>query len=83
MGADDYETLDEIERTRAQGLPPLGIGSDTVIRNAIVDKNARIGQGVRLVNEAGVEEKDGEGYFILDRIVIVPKGSMIADGTVV
>lgn len=83
LGADDYETLDEIERARAQGQPPLGIGSDTVIRNAIVDKNARIGQGVRLVNEAGVEEKDGEAYFIRDRIIIVPKGGVIPDGTVV
>jgi glucose-1-phosphate adenylyltransferase len=83
LGADDYETLDEIERARAQGQPPLGIGSDTVIKNAIVDKNARIGQGVRLVNEAGVEEKDGDGYFIRDRIVIVPKGAVIPDGTVV
>ncbi len=83
LGADYYETLDEIERTAAQGLPPLGIGPDTVMRNAIIDKNARIGRGVRLVNEAGVEEQDGVGYFIRDRIVIVPKGGVIADGVVV
>lgn len=83
LGADYYETMDEIERSKAQGLPPLGIGPDTVMTHAIVDKNARIGRGVQLVNQAGVEEKDGEGYFIRDRIVIVPKGGVIPDGTVV
>ncbi len=83
LGADYYETLDEIERSTGRGVPPMGIGSDAIIRKAIVDKNARIGRGVRIVNEAGVAEKDGDGYFIRDGIVVVPKGGVVPDGTVI
>ncbi len=83
LGADFYETLDEIERQAARGMPPVGIGSDTVIERAIVDKNARIGSGVSILNEAGLEEKDGDGYFIREGIVIVPKNGVVPDGTVI
>ena len=54
---------------------PLGIGRDVVLDRVIVDKNARIGDGVRLVNEAGVQEADGDGYYIRNGIIIVPKGA--------
>jgi glucose-1-phosphate adenylyltransferase len=47
----------------------------------IVDKNARIGDGVRLVNESGVDEANGDGYFIRNGIVIVPKDGVIPAGT--
>jgi glucose-1-phosphate adenylyltransferase len=83
LGADSYETLDEIQRANVDGRPPLGIGPDSVIANAIVDKNARIGRGVRIENEAGTSERDGEGYYIREGIVIVPKNGVIADGTVI
>jgi glucose-1-phosphate adenylyltransferase len=83
LGADYYETLDEIDRMRARGQPPLGVGEDSVIERAIVDKNTRIGRGVRIVNEAGEREKDGKDYFIRDGIVIVPKDAVIPDGTVI
>ncbi len=83
LGADYYETIDEIERTSARGLPPLGIGADSVIERAILDKNTRIGRGVRIVNEGGEREKDGKDYFIRDGIVIVPKNAVIPDGTVI
>jgi glucose-1-phosphate adenylyltransferase len=83
LGADSYETVDEIDKAIGRGVPPLGIGEDSVVEQAIVDKNARVGRGVRLVNEAGLSEKDGEGYYIRDGIVIVPKDAVIADGTVV
>ena len=83
LGADFYETVDEIAKANARGVPPLGIGEDCVVEQAIVDKNARVGRGVRLVNEAGLREKDGEGYYIRDGIVLVPKDAVIADGTVV
>lgn len=62
---------------------PLGIGRDVVLDRVIVDKNARIGDGARLVNAAGVQEADGEGYCIREGIIIVPKGATIAPGTVV
>jgi glucose-1-phosphate adenylyltransferase len=83
LGADYYETLEDIERSLGRGLPPLGIGSDSVIERAIVDKNARIGKGVRILNEAGEQDKDGEGWFIRDGIVIVPKDGVVPDGTVI
>ena len=83
LGADYYESLEEIDRAHAKGLPPLGIGGDSVIERAIVDKNSRVGRGVRIVNEAGVQEADGDGYYIRDGIVIVPKGGVIPDGTVI
>jgi glucose-1-phosphate adenylyltransferase len=65
------------------GSPPLGIGASCEIRNAIVDMDARIGEGCRLVNEAGVAEADGEGWHIRDGIIVVPKGAVLPAGTVV
>src|SRR5512143_1877397 len=64
LGADYYEPLEEIDRASARGLPPLGIGAESVIERAIVDKNARVGRGVRILNEGGVKERDAEGYYI-------------------
>jgi glucose-1-phosphate adenylyltransferase len=83
LGADYYETIDEIERANARGVPPLGIGAESLIERAIIDKNARIGRGVRIVNEARAAEKDGSGYYVRDGIVIVPKDGVIPDGTVI
>ena len=56
-----------------------------MIKRAIIDKNARIGSNVRLLNEAGIADADGEGgsYFIRDGIIIVPKNAVIRDGTIV
>ena len=83
IGADFYETLADMESTIARGIPAVGIGSKTVIENAIIDKNARIGSNVRIVNEAGIKEKDGDGYFIREGIVIVPKNGIILDNVVI
>jgi glucose-1-phosphate adenylyltransferase len=83
LGADYYETLDELDRQTGRGTPAIGVGEDSVVTGAILDKNARIGRGVRIVNEAGVQEKDGDGYFIRDGIVLVPKNGVIPDGTVI
>jgi glucose-1-phosphate adenylyltransferase len=83
LGADFYETLDDIAHDQVRGLPPLGIGEDAVVRRAIIDRNARIGRGVQILNEAGDETRDGDGYYIRDGIVIVPKNGVILDGTVI
>jgi glucose-1-phosphate adenylyltransferase len=83
IGADHYETLAEINASVSRGVPPLGIGPESVIENAIIDKNARIGRGVRLVNEKGIKEKDGDGYYIREGLIIVPKNGIVADGVVV
>jgi glucose-1-phosphate adenylyltransferase len=83
IGADEYETLAEINAVHARGVPPLGIGAESIIENAIIDKNARIGRGVKLVNAAAVKERDGDGFYIREGIIIVPKHGVISDGTVI
>jgi glucose-1-phosphate adenylyltransferase len=85
MGADYYQTIEEMRQDIAAGRPRLGVGRGSVIRRAIIDKNARIGEGVRLVNESGVENADAPdgSYYIRERIIIVPKNATIKDGTVV
>ena len=50
---------------------------------SIVDKNARIGDGAKLINEKGIDHADGNGYFIRGGIIVVPKGGVIPEGTVV
>lgn len=85
MGADYYQTFDDMRGDINRGVPRVGIGEGTVIKGAIIDKNARIGKNARLLNEAGVVEAEGPGgaYFIKDGIIIVPKNGVIADGTVI
>ena len=63
--------------------PRMGIGRDVVLDRVIVDKNARVGDGCRLVNEAGVQNADGDGYYIRDGIIVVPKDGVIKPGTIV
>jgi glucose-1-phosphate adenylyltransferase len=83
MGLDDYETPQEIQAGYARGLPPLGIGRNTYIERAIVDKNARIGDNVRISPDGKPENYDGDNYYIRDGIVVVPKGGVIRSGTVI
>ncbi len=78
LGADFYEDM-----VTADGGPSLGIGRDVVLDRVIIDKNARIGDGARLVNEKQVQEADGDGYYIRGGIIVVPKGGVIRPGTVV
>jgi glucose-1-phosphate adenylyltransferase len=58
----------------------LGIGRNVVLDRVIVDKNARIADGVRLVNDGKVVNADGDGWCIRDGIVIVPKGAVVRTG---
>jgi glucose-1-phosphate adenylyltransferase len=81
LGADFYDTDDDAP-SHDGPAPDLGIGSDSVLDRVIVDKNARIGKGVRLTNEAGVDQADGDGFFIRNGIVIVPKWGVVRDGTI-
>jgi glucose-1-phosphate adenylyltransferase len=77
LGADSYE-----EET-ASNSTALGVGRDVVLDRVIVDKNARIGDGVRLVNDRGVDHFDGDGYVIRNGIIIVPKGAAVMSGVTV
>jgi glucose-1-phosphate adenylyltransferase len=85
-GADIEETLImgvDSHYPDAPGAPPVGVGEGTVIRRAIVDKNARIGRNVKILNEAGLQEAEGQGWCIRDGIVVIPKNAVIPDGTVI
>jgi glucose-1-phosphate adenylyltransferase len=81
VGADYFEG-DEAA-SGAVRSPRLGIGRDVVIDRAIIDKNARIGDGCRLVNEAGVQEAAGDGWYIRSGIIVVPKSGIVKAGTIV
>jgi glucose-1-phosphate adenylyltransferase len=81
MGADFYEDDDDFDYNRQMGIPNIGIDRGTVIRNAIIDKNAHIGENVHILNEERIQNFDGPGYYIRDGIVIVPKNGVVQSGT--
>ncbi|HKY26423.1 MAG TPA: glucose-1-phosphate adenylyltransferase [Pyrinomonadaceae bacterium] len=85
MGADYYQSFEEMRADLSAGLPRLGIGENTVIKRAIIDKDARIGSNARLLNESGLQEADAPdgSYFIREGIIIVPKNAVIKDGTII
>jgi glucose-1-phosphate adenylyltransferase len=78
MGADFYEGEGP---QPPPGSPPLGIGRNALINGALIDKNARIGDGVVITSEGKPENLDGENYYIRDGVVVVPKGAVIPAGT--
>jgi glucose-1-phosphate adenylyltransferase len=78
LGADYYE-----DNAPQRAGTALGIGRDVLLDRVIVDKNACVGDGARLVNENNVQETDGDGYYIRGGIIVVPKGGVIRAGTVV
>ena len=83
MGADNYESRRQKDQNRREDLPDVGVGQNCVIRRAIIDKNARIGDNVRIINERGVGEKDAENHTIRDGIVVIPKHAVLPEGTVI
>ena len=83
MGADFYEDEEDFQYNRQLGIPHIGIGKGSVIRRAIIDKNAHIGENVRIINEERIQNFDGPGYYIRDGIVIVAKNGVLPAGTVI
>jgi glucose-1-phosphate adenylyltransferase len=84
MGADFYETPDHKAENRRQGVPDVGIGPGCRVEGAIIDKNARIGEGVIIrPHETETELVETEDYVIQDGIVVIPKNAVIPDGTVI
>jgi glucose-1-phosphate adenylyltransferase len=83
LGSDYYESESSIQHFESSGIPRIGIGKNTRIENAIVDKNARIGENC-VISPAGKPENfDHSAYFIRDGIVIIPKNGVIPNGTVI
>lgn len=85
MGSDFYEPAPERKSQVETGGVPIGIGANTTIRRAIVDKNARIGANVKIVNKDGVDEAQQEdrGFYIRSGIVVILKNATILDGTII
>lgn len=83
MGGDYYETPDEILANRRLGRPDVGVGRNCVIRNAILDKNARIGDNVHISPDGHSDGTKGDGYFVRDGVIVVLKNAVIPDATIV
>ena len=78
MGQDNYETHEQ--REESAGLPMRGIGNNCQITRAIIDKNARIGDGAIITSHQGKPNEDGDCYYVRDGVVIIPKNAVVPDG---
>jgi len=85
MGADFFQSHQERSNSITAGAPPVGIGANSIIKQAIIDKNARIGRDVQLINRDRVKEgsREAEGIWIRDGIIAIAKNTVIPDGTVI
>ncbi len=85
MGTDFFESIEEMKTNVIKGVPHIGIGENCTIKRSIIDKNARIGKNVQLINQRGVDKEDGPNgnYFIREGIILIPKNATISDGTVI
>jgi glucose-1-phosphate adenylyltransferase len=85
MGADYYQSDAERASDLDSGAVPVGIGAGSVMRNVILDKNARIGRNVKIINKDNIQkiERESEGYWIRNGIVIVIKDATIPDDSVI
>ncbi len=83
FGADYYEDEATIKKNLSIGRPAIGIGKNCKIENAIIDKNARIGDGVVISPEGKPENHDHKLYYVRDGIVVIPKNGVVPDGTVI
>ena len=81
MGADYYEDVEDFELNKEKGLPNMGIGKYSYIERAILDKNCRIGENVRIIGGKHLPDGDYENYSIKDGIVVIKKNAVIANDT--
>jgi len=80
MGSDYYETLADIEADQQHGLPQLGIGNRCLIKNAIIDKNCRIGDDVKVIGGSHLEDGDTPLYTVREGIIVIKKGAILPNG---
>ena len=83
IGADRYETPNEKTNNARRGIPNMGIADGTVIENAILDKDCCIGANVRIGNKDKVKNAEGKNFVIRDGVVVIPKGAVVEEGTVI
>lgn len=82
MGADDFEGAEDLRRNREKGIPDIGVGMNCEIKNAIIDKGARIGDNVKLNPEGKPDMYEKDGIFVRDGIVVVTKNTVVPPNTV-
>jgi len=83
MGADYFETPTQRQENASNNLPDIGIGGGSVIEDAIIDKNVRIGRRVTIRAAGKPAEMDGPNFYVRDGVVIIPKGAVVPDGAVI
>ncbi len=83
MGNDYYETIELINQNASRGIPKIGVGERCYIKNAIIDKNCRIGNDVKIIGGNGIGDFEHELYTIKDNIVVVKKNAVLPDGFVI
>ena len=83
MGNDFYETLEVMEENISKGIPEIGIGERCYIKGAIIDKNCRIGNDVRINGGDHLENFDHALYMVRDGIIVVKKGAILPNGFVI
>ena len=82
MGADHYETMEQMAQNENNHFPNIGIGRDSYIRNAILDRNVRIGNNVRLSPEGKHNGFQQGPIHVKDGILIIEKNGVIPDNTI-
>ena len=83
MGSDFYESHASILKYEGEGKPRIGIGRNTRVENAIIDKNARIGDDCVISPSGKTGDVDHPLYFVRDGIVVIPKNGMVPSGTTI
>jgi glucose-1-phosphate adenylyltransferase len=84
MGADLYETPEQLETNKRRGVPNIGIGAGSLIRNCIIDTNVRIGDDCRIgVDSMRREDGEYECHYVRDGIIIIPKNAVVPSGTTI
>jgi glucose-1-phosphate adenylyltransferase len=84
MGANYYETEEKKKENREKKIPNIGIGRGCIIKGAIIDTNARIGDGCRIgIDRSERTEGDYENYSVRDGIIVIPKSAIIPEGTLI
>lgn len=80
MGADYFETLEELEECKVNGTPTIGVGERCYIKNCIIDKNCRVGNDVKIIGGAHLEATDHALYTVKDGVVVLKKNAIIPNG---
>ncbi len=82
-GADRIELERDCLHNRQRGIPDLGVGDNSIVERAILDKDCRIGTNVQIVNRRHLQQDEGDNYVIRDGIVVIPNGGVVPDGTII